>query len=56
MTSIIVKKVCKTIAVTTGFCKGTIALMKGQLWSVEKLSLASMDMGVMPQKSDFFMD
>lgn len=42
-----------TIAVTTGFCKGTTALMKGQLWSVEKLSFASMDMGVCPKKVIF---
>lgn len=48
ITNAIVKKVCKTIAVTTGFCKGATVLMKGQLWSLEKLSLASMDIGVMP--------
>lgn len=46
ITSIMVKKVCRTIAVTTVFCKGTAALMKGQLQSIEQLSLASMDMGI----------
>jgi len=31
VTSIMVKKVCRTIAVTTVFCKGMAFLMKGQL-------------------------
>lgn len=44
----VVKKVCRTIAVATVFCKGTAALMKGQLQSMKKLSSASMDMGIMP--------
>lgn len=52
ITSIMVKKVYGAITVTTIFCKGTAALIKGQLQSMENLSLLQRTWGLCLKKTN----